>query len=262
MKETWIDSHCHLQQSYIENRDLKEIIAEALDSNVVGGICIGTDYKSSKEALELAQSDGSGFILGATIGVHPHEAKNKAQQLAEILNKDNCEKLVAIGECGLDYYYMHSPKKDQLEAFEFQLDLASKFNLTVVVHTRDAFEDTCFVIKNFPRLKSVIIHCFTGDKSQQARYLDMGFYISYSGIVTFQSALDIQQAAMACPIERMLIETDSPFLTPVPFRGKPNEPKYVEVVGRFLSELKKLDPLQFSQQVKLNTFKAFGLKIA
>lgn len=262
MKEHWIDSHCHLQDYYTKDKDLKLLINDATKQNVKGAICVGTDLETSLEAISIAENDQSNFVLGASIGLHPHEAKNGAERIINYLKqlKTIPESLVAIGECGLDYFYMHSDKESQRKAFETQLDAAQELNLTVIVHSRDAFQDTIACLKNFPRLKNVIIHCFTGNQDQQRQYLEMGCYISFSGIITFKSAVDVQSAAKYTPIDSLLIETDSPFLAPVPFRGKTNEPKYVAIVGRFLAELKGLDAFELSQATVENTLNAFGIK--
>ena len=226
----WTDSHCHLSFDGVGD----EAVAAAEQAGVTRMITIGTDAASSQDAVAAA---GRHPNVYATIGLHPHEASHGTEGVA-VLFDDADPKVVAVGECGLDYYYEHSPRDAQREAFAVQVGMARQLDLALVVHTRDAWDDTFAVLDAETPPERWVVHCFTGGPEEARRALDRGAYLSFSGIVTFKNATDVQDAARLCPPDRMLVETDSPFLAPVPNRGKPNRPAWVPLVGRALADLK------------------------
>ena len=166
-------------------------------------------------------------------------------------------RVVAIGECGLDYYYEHSPRSVQIPAFAEQIALAKEHDLTLVIHTRDAWQDTYDVLDAEGMPDNVIIHCFSGGPDEARQCLDRGAYLSFSGIVTFKNATELREAAAFCPTDRLLIETDSPFLAPIPHRGRPNEPAHVGLVGTAIADLRGVSVAEFARTTSSNALAAF-----
>ena len=225
----WCDSHCHVPYEGLGT----EVIDEARLAGVTRLVTVGTDAAQSALALEIAASHEG---VWATVGLHPHDA-SKGVETVEPLLRDN-KKLVAVGECGLDYHYDLSPRAVQRDAFAAQVALAVYHDLALVVHTREAWNDTFDILASAGAPERTIFHCFTGGPDEARRALDIGAWLSFSGIVTFNRADDVRAAAELCPIDRLLVETDSPFLAPVPHRGKRNSPKWVPLVGAAIAELK------------------------
>jgi TatD DNase family protein len=253
----WIDTHCHIPDT--EEGRLQ--INRAVDAGVACMISVGTDAETSAEAIRVAKSAGQ--TVRATVGLHPHDARNGLEGVIAILDDaiaNDDHPIVGIGECGLDYFYDHSPREKQREIFARQIALAKQHDLALVIHTRDAWKDTFDILRAEIPPSRTIIHCFTGGPEEAKTCLDLGFFVSFSGIVTFPKAKDILEAALLCPIERMLIETDSPFLAPIPFRGKPNEPAKVAVIGEFLSGQKNVQVEAFAEQISTNSRQAFRLQ--
>jgi TatD DNase family protein len=217
----WCDSHCHLQY--------EDDPAGALDRASAAGvdrvICIGTDTDQSAIAIAIARRHPD--RVGATVGLHPHDANEQVDGLLALLD---APEVVAVGECGLDYHYDHSPRPVQREVFAAQIDLAAERGLPLVVHTREAWDDTFAILRAGPPVPTVF-HCFSGGPTEARIALDLGAWLSFSGIVTFKTAGDLRAAAALAPVERLLVETDSPYLTPVPHRGRRNEPALVAIVG-------------------------------
>jgi TatD DNase family protein len=203
----------------------------------------------------------------ATIGLHPHDAGTGAAGISALVESAVVPRhgtrppgsVVAVGECGLDYFYEHSPREDQRVAFASQIELAHRFDLTLVIHTRDAWDDTFAVLDEVGVPERTIVHCFSGGPVEATKCLDRGADLSFSGIVTFKSADDLRAAAAACPLDRMLVETDSPYLAPVPHRGRPNEPGFVGIVGRFIAELRGIEPVELASRTRENTARAFAV---
>jgi TatD DNase family protein len=208
-----------------------------------------------------------GFGSWATAGLHPHDASAGPRALEEVeavidaANREHPGVVVAVGECGLDYHYDHSPRAEQREAFEAQIALASARRLTIVVHTRAAWDDTIDILRSSGMPERVVIHCFTGGPEEARRCLDLGAYLSFSGIVTFKGAPEVREAAILCPSERLLVETDAPFLAPVPFRGKPNRPAWVAIVGEAVAEARGEDPTALAMSSSEAAFNAFGIDL-
>lgn len=249
---SWIDLHCHL--NFLEVT-AQEAITKALASGVSKMVTIGTEPNDHKIVLELAEKWAPNVYC--TLGVHPHEAKlydmNCELWLKEHLSK---ERVVAVGEIGLDYYYDHSPQDIQKKVFRRQLELAREYDLPVQIHTRDAEEDTIKILNEFKGITGVI-HCFTGTASLAREVLALGLNISISGVVTFKNADSLREIVREIPLDRIHVETDSPFLTPVPFRGKKNEPAYVVQTGEFIADLLKLSKEEFSKITSENTLRVF-----
>ena len=263
----WIDSHCHLQDSYRpEGAALDDLVADARAAGVRGLVCVGTDAATSRQAVALAGAIGGstddGFGAWATVGLHPHEAVTGVGAvevaLVELLDAHRGA-VVAVGECGLDYHYEHSPRDAQREAFAAQIALAHRHELTLVVHTRSAWDDTFDVLEAEGVPARTVFHCFTGGPDEARRCLDIGAYISISGIVTFKNAQDVRDAVGVTPVDRLLVETDAPFLAPVPHRGEQNRPALVSVVGEAVAALKGLESQEFAEISSALTLAAFAL---
>ncbi len=227
---TYTDSHCHLYDTRGVPTD--EVVAAARAAGVTTMINVGCDAATIEQAIAVAATHDGIF---ATAGLHPHEAKNGVDSILGFLDDPN---IVAIGECGLDYYYDHSPRAAQREAFAAQIQLANERSLPLVIHTRDAWPETFDILDAEGVPQITIFHCFTGGPDEARRCIERNAYLSFSGIVTFKTATDLHEAARQCPIGRMLAETDSPYLAPVPHRGRPNQPAYVVHVVAALAELR------------------------
>jgi TatD DNase family protein len=253
----WIDAHCHLQF----DDTWQEAVERAVAAGVDRLICVGTDAKTSEEAAKLAQAAGE--RVRAAIGLHPHDAKNGIDPIVALVDewsKSPSRELVAIGECGLDYFYEHSPRDVQKEMFVAQIELAKRYDLALVIHTRDAWDDTFALLRSEGVPPRTVIHCFTGGPEEARIALDLGLHLSFSGIVTFKKSTEVQEAARMCPTDRMTVETDSPFLAPVPHRGRPNEPSLVGLVGGCISELKDMQVERFASTVSAVTEQLFNLR--
>lgn len=246
----WTDSHCHLQYDGLPADALERAAAAGVDRM----ICIGTDAEQSKQAIEVAAS-APGRVW-ATVGQHPHEAKYGTDGLLPLLDQPG---VVGVGECGLDYYYEHSPRDLQRAAFAAQIGLARVHDLTLVIHTRDAWDDTFAILADEVAPERVVFHCFSGGPAEARRALEFGAYLSFSGILTFKTADDIRAAAAKCPANRLLVETDAPYLAPVPHRGQPNEPAFVAVVGAALAAVRGVEPEEMAALTAANATAAFQL---
>ena len=230
-----IDSHVHLDDSRYSN-DRDQVFQRASDSGIEAFVTIGCDLATSQSAVQLGESHDNVF---STIGVHPHESK-------EILNTWYDEfrqlaqhpKVVAYGEIGLDYYYDHSPREVQRQRFREQIQLAKELELPIVIHTREAQEDTITILKEEGAANvGGVFHCFSGDRCLAKDALDLGFYLSFSGVITFKNASSLREIIKTVPLDRIMVETDCPYLTPVPHRGKRNEPAFVRYVAKTIADL-------------------------
>jgi len=231
-----------------------QAVLEARAAGVARLVTVGTDAEQSKAALELAAAhDG----VWATVGLHPHDAKVGVESVEPLVAGQ--DKLVAIGECGLDYHYDLSPRPAQRDAFAAQVELARRHDLALVVHTREAWEDTFDILRTSGAPARTVFHCFSGGLLEARRALDMGAWLSFSGIVTFKGAGAVREAAAFCPLERLLVETDSPFLAPVPHRGKPNAPRLVPVVGAAVAAIRGVAPEVVEEATWRSAAEAFGL---
>ncbi|HVM02919.1 MAG TPA: TatD family hydrolase [Acidimicrobiales bacterium] len=231
---SWTDSHCHVPFDGL-GADAGQVVADARRAGVTRLIDVGTDADQSAAAIAVARAhDG----VWATVGLHPHDAKLGVDTIVALLGEDE---VVAVGECGLDYHYDHSPRPVQREAFAAQIGLAHDRGLALVVHSRQAWEDTFAILAAEGVPPRTVFHCFTGGADEARRALDLGAHLSFSGIVTFKAAADVREAAALCPLDRLLVETDAPYLAPVPHRGKANRPELVPVVGAAVAAVKGVD---------------------
>jgi TatD DNase family protein len=270
----WLDSHCHLQDTYRPGGvDVLEAVTEAADAGVTGFVCVGTDAETSRQAVTLvreirdhASSSNSAlpssFQAWATVGLHPHDASHGLPEVAGVLADALANQpgvVVGVGECGLDYHYDHSPRSVQRDVFAEQIALARRLRLTLVVHSREAWDDTLDLLRHADRPERVVLHCFTGGPDEARQCLDLGAYLSFSGIVTFKTADDVRAAAALCPLDRLLVETDAPFLAPVPHRGQDNRPAFVALVGAAVAAVKDMAPVDLASSSVAATRQAFAL---
>jgi TatD DNase family protein len=246
----WTDDHCHLPGNVGEATAL---VDEARAAGVTRIITIGTTIDDSTAAIYVARAlDG----VWATVGLHPHDATDGLDGLEALLAEPE---VVAVGECGLDYHYDHSPRDVQRVVFAQQIELAHRHDLALVIHTREAWDDTFAVLTAEGVPDRTVFHCFTGGEDEARRCLDLGAYLSFSGVVTFKKADDVRAAARLCPLDRLVVETDSPFLTPVPLRGQPNVPGNVPLVGAGVSRTKGIDVEQVEAASWANTQRLYEL---
>jgi len=249
----WTDMHAHLDK--LEEGPEKAIEA-ALAQNVKRIVTIATDPDDLKTVLEYA--DKFSPHVYCTLGIHPHEGVTYTPEVRQFIKQNATHpRVIAIGEIGLDYYYEQSPKKEQLDAFRDQLELAKELGLPIEIHTRDAEPDTVNLLKEYEGKVKGIIHCFTGTQWLADQCLALGYNISISGIVTFKNAADLRKVVESIPLDRLHVETDSPFLAPVPMRGKQNTPSYVVHTAQFVADLKKISVADLCLQTNKNAEKMF-----
>ena len=252
-----IDSHAHIQGKEYAG-EAEAVIARAREAGIEMIIAVGGagDMSSNSEAVRLAHAFANVY---ATVGMHPHDAKDVGADELEILKLSAADaKVVAIGETGLDYYYSHSPHDVQLRVFGQFIQMARQTQLPIVVHERDAAAEAVALLRSEGggELRGVI-HCFTGDYQAARAYLDLGFYLSFTGIITFKNAGALREVVGKVPLDRMLVETDSPYLTPVPHRGKRNEPAYVRFVAETIATVKNVDLATVAQATSANVKNLF-----
>lgn len=246
---SWIDNHCHIPAG----TDGDEWVEAARAAGVSQMVTVGVTTERSREAIAVAARHEG---VHATVGVHPHDATEGTAGLAELLD---APKVVAIGEAGLDYHYDHSPRDVQRVAFEEQIALANEHDLPLVIHTREAWDDTFEVLDGCGVPRRTVFHCFTGGPDEAAAGVERGIVISVSGIVTFKNATDLQDAVRQTPLERLMVETDSPYLAPVPHRGKPNRPANVVHVGEAVAALLDLPVEAVAEATSATATDFYGL---
>ncbi len=255
-----VDSHCHLDRIDLTpyNGDLEQAIMAAKQCGVERLLCIGTDLSNAQQVKEIAETFNNVY---ASVGVHPLDVTNNNVSVEQLVELASHSKVVGIGETGLDYYYSPESKDQQRSSFHLHLEAAKLTRKPVIIHTRDAKEDTISIIREHScdSLKGVF-HCFTEDLPMAEQALELGFVISFSGIVTFKNADAIRQVAKQIPLDKMLVETDSPYLAPVPFRGKKNEPKYVREVAEYLADLRGVGYEVLAKQTSENFDRLFFSK--
>jgi TatD DNase family protein len=253
-----IDSHAHLEMPEFK-KDLEEVLQRARASGVGTIFTVGTEEKDWGRALEIANSHA---WIYAILGVHPHNAREIDDRTYSILRKI-CqeEKVRAFEEIGLDFFRNHSPRDVQLKRFREQVGLARELKLPIVIHDRDAHEETLEVLRS-ERARDCggIIHCFSGDLDMARKCMDMGFYISVPGSITYKNAERFQKIVRELPLDSLLVETDAPYLTPVPFRGKRNEPAYVRYTAEKLAEIKQIPFEKMAEATTDNALRVFRLK--
>ena len=246
----WIDSHCHVHDERIPDGSDGAIEAAA-NMGVTTLITVGCDRATSEAAIAVARDHDKVF---ATVGLHPHDASNGVDTIIDLVDTPG---IVAIGEAGLDYYYEHSPRDIQQRVFAEQINLAHQRSLPLVIHTRDAWSETFDILDAEGVPEHTIFHCFTGGPDEARKCLDRGAVLSFSGIVTFKGAPDVQAAAVLCPADRILVETDSPYLAPMPHRGKKNRPAWVPHVGQFIADLRDVPVADIAAITAANTRRSF-----
>lgn len=256
----WFDSHAHPTIDGIDSE------VEAMLTQAVGGfMAVGTSVASSMAMTSLVDEVRRRYpelVVRAVVGIHPHDADAASAQELRTLAKhveDNLESVVGIGECGLDLFYEYSNPENQEAAFRAQIALAKRFDLTLVIHTRDAWEDTFRIFDDEGVPNRLIMHCFVGGPEEARRSLDYGAYLSFSGISTFKNAEDVRQAFLMTPDDRILVETDAPYLSPVPVRGRPNLIANVAITGSFLAGLRGVSAAGFSTLTWQNTLEVFQI---
>lgn len=265
---TWVDTHCHVYDDRTPG-GADGSITNAHDNDVQKMIVIGTDAETTAKALAIASRHDN---VWATVGLHPHDAKLGFDTITSFVTESTstesvgswldatqlaARKIVAIGECGLDFHYDHSDRHVQRTVFAEQIALAKQLSLPLVIHTRNAWPDTFDVLDAEGMPERVIFHCFTGDEEEARQAVQRGAWLSFSGIVTFAKADDIRRAAKFCPAEKLLTETDAPWLAPVPHRGKQNEPALVRVVGECLAEVRGEPVSDLARTTVANAHEAF-----
>lgn len=250
----WIDMHCHLDR--LEG-GAEHALKLAQENGVKKIITIGTEPEDLQIVLDLAKKFSPDVFC--TIGIHPHEGVKYTDEIGQFLLKHGPDpEVVAIGEIGLDYYYDQSPRAEQIDAFEKQLEIAAHLNLPVEIHTRDAEEDTVRILKNMKGRVQGLIHCFTGSEWLAKECLDLGFNISISGVVTFKSAQSLRDIVQnVIPLDRLHVETDAPFLAPIPLRGRSNTSAYLIHTAKVVAGLKNMTEFELSQMTKTNAKKLF-----
>ncbi len=254
-----IDSHCHLNCLDDKSSTLDDYIQRSLDNGVTNLLCVCIDLDGFSKVIEIANMYSH---IHATIGIHPNSAPEQAEKIDNVFDKINDEKIIAIGETGLDYYRTTKDLEKQRKLFARHIEISKSTNKPLIVHSRDAKQDTVGMLAEYDA-GSVggIIHCFTEDIDMARKCLDLGFYISFSGIITFKNAVQIQEVAKFVPLDRILIETDSPYLAPMPHRGKPNEPAYVKFVAEKIAELRNDEFENIAKCTSENYFKLFSNNI-
>ena len=252
MSTLWTDAHCHLDDDGMPG-GAEAALAAARAAGVARVITVGTYAGHSAAAVALAAAHAD---VWATVGLHPHDAVNGVTSIVDLLDRP---RVVAVGECGLDYHYDHSPRDVQRAAFAAQIGLALERSLPLVIHTREAWDETFAILATEGVPATTIFHCFTGGPAEAERALGLGAYLSFSGIVSFKTAADVRAAAARCPIERLLIETDAPYLAPVPHRGRPNQPAFLPAVGTALAEATRRSVAEVAVATHRNAGVAFRL---
>ena len=233
-----IDSHCHLDHEPLFS-NLDTVLKRSKDVGIQKLLTICTTFKSYEKIKQLVKKDN---IIYGTYGIHPHEAKNDKITSKQIIDEiSNNKKIIGIGETGLDFYYNHSDKADQIKSFEEHIKAAIKLNIPLIIHSRNADNDMFDILNNFKSFDlKILMHCFTGSKIFASKLLELNAYFSASGIITFKNSIDLQETFKFLPLEKLLIETDSPYLPPVPNRGKKNEPSFVRYTAEKLASIKDI----------------------
>ena len=253
-----IDSHAHLELEEFDH-DRDEVIDRADNAGVKAIVCVGIDLADSKKAVALAQRCS---MIYATVGVHPHDADSITPETYEELRRLALqEKVVAYGEIGLDFFRNRSPQKVQVERFSEQLDLCVELGLPVVIHDREAHKETLEMLKSKKGKLIGVIHCFSGDYKMARQCLDLGFYISIPGTVTFKKSDVLREVVRKVPMERLLVETDAPFLAPEPKRGKRNEPAFVFHTAVRVAEIRGMHYEELAEQTTKNARELFGINV-
>ena len=252
------DSHAHLNSERFK-KDAKEVRQAGMDGGVVGLLNVGYDLKTSRLAIRQAEELKN---VWAAVGIHPHDAKDYTLEIEEELRKMAVHpKVVAIGEMGLDYHYMNSPKEVQREVFIKQMELAREVDLPIIIHDREAHAECLELIQTHGQGLQGVFHCFSGSKEFALEVIRLGFYVSFAGPVTYKNASNLKEAAQVVPLDRILIETDCPYLAPDLYRGKRNEPLYVGEIAKEIGELRKISLEEVSEATLKNACDLFTISL-
>lgn len=246
-----VDTHCHIHESY--KLPIDEVLARAGKNDVTRMICVGTSELSSRQAIDFAEIRDNCF---ASIGVHPHDTKDGWDEITRLAGTS--EKIVAVGEIGLDYFYTHSPREVQIEALKAQIEVALKHNLPIIFHVRDAFDDFWPIFDSYSGIRGVL-HSFTDSKENMQKAVERGLYIGVNGISTFTKDETQKNMFDAIPLGHLLFETDAPFLTPIPYRGKINEPAYVREIAEYHAQRRGISLQEISDASSQNARAVFNL---
>lgn len=248
-----VDTHAH----FASVEQARTQVDEAKNQGVGLVIAVASDLASSKTALEIANSVTG---IEASVGIHPHEASKDQGKISEIEELATENEVVAIGECGLDYHYMHSPKETQKQVFLSQIGIAKQLNKPLIVHSRESMKDVLAILRNedIPEA-GCVLHCFSGDLNQAQEAISLGCYLAFGGTITFKNS-SAAEVATQVPLSKIVLETDSPYLTPEPYRGKPNKPSYLPLIAHRLAKLKKIDFDQVCSKTTANANKLFSLE--
>ncbi len=256
-----VDSHCHLDRIDLAPFDgrLENAIAAANDKDVSHFLCVAINSENQKAVIDIAEKFEN---IHASVGVHPLYTKGESANVDSLVKTAAHPKVVAIGETGLDYFYDKESKALQLSLFRTHVQAAVEVSLPIIVHTRDAQKDTLDILREENSEKvGGVLHCFTESMEMASKAIEMGFYISFSGIVTFNNADELREVAKQVPLNRILVETDSPYLTPKPYRGKPNSPMYVSEVAKLVASLRDMDYSEFCRATSSNYSKLFKVDL-
>ena len=267
MSISWVDSHCHLQEHYLpeEGPQARDALLAASEAGVSGVLVVGTDEVTSRQAIALMTDIEAGLLgeglprVRGSIGLHPHEAEGTSLAWLEAMLADRPPGVVGVGEAGLDYHYDHADRASQRQAFAAQIHLAHEHGLTLVIHARDAWDDLFAVLASEGTPRKTILHCFTGGSVEAERCVELGMAVSFSGIVSFKNAEDLRVAAAVVPLGQLLVETDSPWLAPVPHRGKQNQPAWVPVVGEAVAAARGVEPEVVARATTANAARLLDL---
>lgn len=252
-----IDSHAHMDDSKFDE-DREYIIENLYNNHVAYFINPASDLDSSRKSIEL--SSKYDFIY-SSIGIHPHEVESfREEDLTELRKMAKNNKVIAIGEIGLDYYYDNSPREIQKDIFKKQMNIARELKLPVIIHSRDAHGDTFDILNEFKGDVIGVMHCYSGSFEMAERYINLGYYISFAGPVTFKNAKNIKETASKVPLDKLLIETDCPYLSPEPRRGKRNDPRNLIYIAETIASLKNISLFELVENTRNNTIKLFKLK--
>ena len=246
-----IDSHCHLDHEPLSN-EIYEVIARSKKVGIEKLLTISTTFNSFKKILDLVEIDP---IIYGTFGIHPHESESDIADKETIVNSiKSHKKIIGVGESGLDFFYNHSDKNKQINSFKTHIEASIDLNIPIIVHSRNADKDTFEILNSYKKNNpKILMHCFTGSKDFAMKLLDLNSFFSASGIITFKNSTDLQETFKAIPKEKLLIETDSPFLAPVPMRGKKNEPSFIKYTLEKLAEIKGIT-VDESNKITTNNF--------
>jgi len=251
------DSHCHLDRIDLTpfDNNFDNALKAARDKGVEHFLCVAINTENQRAVLDIAEKYPN---IHASVGVHPLYTRGESASVESLSEFAKHPKVVAIGETGLDYFYDAESKTKQKELFRTHVQAAVEVDLPIIIHTRDARQDTLDILKEEGAEKvGGVLHCFTESLKMAKEAMEMGFYVSFSGIVTFNNADELRDVAKQIPLDRILVETDSPYLTPAPYRGKPNSPMYVSEVAKLIAELRGLNYEEFCQQTTQNYFDLF-----